>query len=841
MVNIFLQILKMSYAAGWLILAVMVLRLLFRRAPKNIRCILWALVGIRLICPLSFESAFSLVPKSETVETVTDWGIQYEESDTAFKTISQPPVNTRIAAVNERGEAVVPHQTDSISGQQARRRIASAVWILGVLGLGSYALLSYLRLYHKIREGVRLRGNIWLCDRIDSPFILGVFTPRIFLPSTIEGQQMYYVLAHERAHLKRHDHLWKPLGFLVLCVHWFNPLVWAAYYLLCKDIELACDECVIRDYDAQERKAYSTTLLECSISRRYIGACPVAFGEVSVKERIKSVLDYKKPRFWVTVVALVLCIVVALGFMTNPQTKDRTDGQKANVDQEEGNEKSVMPPADDVYDEEEVLRVAREWGEAFCNRDAEAIVALAEASVEEALRDRELLTGEPGAYGLGRQSFAWPLDDTCLVRVHSKEVKVNAPGYEIYDIHGNQAEITYYAVTSDPRVIVWRETLTVDVVGDQYQVSDWELRTFDHIASGSEFAACYQYISGTPMDYMANGLGESLEFTVLLSSQLNYLGLFEPETAVVTLLNLLDNPNKVQIERLSEERYDGKVDLRITFHEDGQQFLITMTRLGDSGTGISGMWVPQDYEPDILGRFLQMDWNEIEARRLTLTEDVASDFTDILCIAELPGLPMKMYGYNDEEYSFRGVAIQIGEDVNYFDWYYATSRFRYPSVYWKADDRQLQVSLYNFTGTGVSAEELHVLRQYDTGTLTDAAFGYSDYTTLLEERIGFTYDEASKTLHLLDLADSQEVAEIVGIPDTDEGGALLGIALGDNCEFILGDTIRYRVMVGFLVEDWATVQYEHMPILEAPVLIDYDENGELIFNLGKFRVVEDWE
>lgn len=310
MEQIFIKILNMSISAGWIVLAVVLLRNVLKKAPKYIRCILWAAVGIRLVCPFSFESIFSLVPSAETVPQE----IMLSHS---------PQLNTGIGSLDQVinpivSESFAPEPYESANPLQVLGFIAAVVWLTGVAAMLIYALFSYIALKKKVSASLNLRSDIFLCDNIDSPFILGMIKPRIFVPSGIDEQSLASVEAHERAHLARKDHWWKPLGYAMLCVHWFNPLIWLAYSLLCKDIELACDEKVIADMGLEEKKKYSSSLLNCSIDRRRIAACPLAFGEVGVKDRIKSVLNHKKATVWVVSSALIVCIIFCICFLTDP-------------------------------------------------------------------------------------------------------------------------------------------------------------------------------------------------------------------------------------------------------------------------------------------------------------------------------------------------------------------------------------------------------------------------------------------------------------------------------------------------------------------------------------------
>ena len=308
---IFLKILNMSITASWLVLAIVILRLILKKAPKAISVFMWALVGVRLICPFSFESILSLIPSAETVPQ----DIIYSEAPAIHSGV--PIFNSTVNPIIS--ENLAPEVGASVNPMQIIAFVASVVWIVGIVAMVLYTVISYFRIHRKVREAVPYQENIWLCDHIDTPFILGVIRPRIYLPSNMNEQDIEYVIAHEKAHLKRHDHWWKPLGFLLLVVYWFNPILWIAYILLCKDIELACDEKVIKDMGTEIKKPYSEALINCSVPRKMISACPLAFGEVGVKGRVKSVLNYKKPAFWIIVVAVVASIVVAVCFLTNPK------------------------------------------------------------------------------------------------------------------------------------------------------------------------------------------------------------------------------------------------------------------------------------------------------------------------------------------------------------------------------------------------------------------------------------------------------------------------------------------------------------------------------------------
>jgi len=313
--DVFLKILNMSIIAGWLILAILCVRFLFRKMPKWVSCLLWGIVAVRLIFPFSIESELSVLPSAEPIRSSTIVGgeiIPYVPSVDSTFAVVENTVNPILS------ETFAYQETESVAPLQVFTGIAGSIWLCGMVILLVFALGSMVRLSLLVRESVRYKGNVYLCDAVKSPFILGIIRPRIYLPSSLNEAEMEYIIAHEKAHLKRKDHLWKPFGYLILCVYWFNPLCWLAYILLCKDIELACDEKVIKDISFVSKKEYSRVLLACATQRHLVFACPLAFGEVGVKERVKSVLHYKKPALWISISAMLICGIIAVCFLTNP-------------------------------------------------------------------------------------------------------------------------------------------------------------------------------------------------------------------------------------------------------------------------------------------------------------------------------------------------------------------------------------------------------------------------------------------------------------------------------------------------------------------------------------------
>ncbi|MBR2876743.1 MAG: hypothetical protein IKC01_06375 [Clostridia bacterium] len=311
MADIFLKVVNMSISACWIVLAIILLRFVLKKAPKWINCLLWGIAGLRLVMPFSFESVFSLIPSAETISKPIDSPRPHFESGVP---IVDNQVNDYLKGNYFEGVTRPAGNFADIT------TILAVVWVVGIVALLIYTFVSFVRLKRKIGTAVLLRDNIFQSESVISPFVLGIIKSKIYLPFNMREQDMEHVIAHEQAHLRRKDHLWKPLGFLIFTLHWFNPMVLLGYILLCRDIELACDEKVVKEFNNEQKADYSQALLACSVNRRMIAACPVAFGEVGVKDRVKSVLTYKKPAFWLIIVAIIISIVVAVCFLTNPKT-----------------------------------------------------------------------------------------------------------------------------------------------------------------------------------------------------------------------------------------------------------------------------------------------------------------------------------------------------------------------------------------------------------------------------------------------------------------------------------------------------------------------------------------
>ena len=424
MAAVFLKLLNLSISASWLVLAVLVLRLISKRSPKWMNVLLWGIVALRLVLPFSIESALSLIPSAETVSPAA---VQFDPAPTITSGVSVID-NAVNPSLSEHFSAV---PTASVNPLYVWTEIAGWVWLIGLGAMLLYALVSYLRLRRRVRVSLPIQDYIYLCDAISSPFILGVVKPHIYLPSGLDEVQRQNVLSHERAHLARRDHWWKPLGFALLAVYWFNPVLWLAYALLCRDIELACDERVIRTMDESAVKTYSTVLLACSIPRKAVITCPLAFGEVGVKERVRNALHYKKPAFWIVVASAVVCIVVAVCFLTNPPTDTDAAGlvgfHREQVTYADVTDESGAQPSN-------VQLTAEETDAVYALLDALQYKRLGAASAMEDCYARLYFISAAG--------------ERCEIMLSEREMLVNpitgGKTARLYELHSGSAELRDY-------------------------------------------------------------------------------------------------------------------------------------------------------------------------------------------------------------------------------------------------------------------------------------------------------------------------------------------------------------------------------------------------------------
>lgn len=331
MTELFFEILNQSVNASIVVFAVLSLRFLLKKAPKRASVLLWGLVALRLLLPFSIESPFSLMPNTNwTRIAATEEEGFFDDAPPAAE--SDANYATDAMKLSDEIDGVYYYKASVIPTKTTGGRLATAltvVWIVGVAGMLLYLAVGSLRTFLRIRSAKRFTDNVYISENISSAFVFGVFRPRVFLPATLNAVNMSYAIEHENAHIRNFDHWKKLLGFLLLTLHWFNPVLWAAYFLFCRDLEMACDERVIKEYSPRQRADYAEALLACSAPRQGIPACPPAFGEISVKQRIRAALNYRKPAFWSVILTVLLCVAAAVCFLTSPTSGE---GEKESDD-----------------------------------------------------------------------------------------------------------------------------------------------------------------------------------------------------------------------------------------------------------------------------------------------------------------------------------------------------------------------------------------------------------------------------------------------------------------------------------------------------------------------------
>jgi len=547
--TIFSTVLNMSFTASFVIFAVILARLPLRKAPKIFSYLLWAVVLFRLLCPVSFSSSLSFLRMFDKAATETG-SMEYIPSDIVYTDKKEPQISTGEAKERTSkewdGEVLEARLVDK------KAAIAAYLWVFGVAVMWIHSAISLSYLRKKLAKAEHRKANVYQMEQLVTPFVLGIFRPRIYIPATLDKRERRFILLHERTHIQRGDHLIKLFAFFALTIHWFNPLVWIAFQLAEKDMEMSCDEAVMKCMDRDIRAEYSESLLRLSIGKRTTLAMPLAFGESDIKARIKNVMRYHKPELMVGVAAMAVVAVLVAALGCNPHSTAAG-----------------------------TFSFAEKWAEAFCARDADAIVSMISEEMKDVLDENGILITGEDYFSFGWSS-PWPWDTSYDDNM--------VPSYKILDETDSSAEILYYAWVSDPHVTVWREKLTYHIEGENRIVDTEELKFLDSISTMEEFKKAYfGGIEGTSMDYLSNGAGESLNHNALQDQENRfYADLFSPESAAAYLLNLSDEAGVVNVS--SEKSEDGNTLVKIRFSSD-ETSVIYVTMVQPYGEG--GIWVPQ--------------------------------------------------------------------------------------------------------------------------------------------------------------------------------------------------------------------------------------------------------
>ena len=594
--QIFLTFLYKNMTVSVVIIAVLLARFLLRKMPKKYSYILWLIVGIRMIFDLPFAtniSVFNLfrgfAKHTSTVETMLAGSHRTNlqgSTDLLNKTDT-----TGAAAAHASRSTVVEAMTHTLTTSQMVLGILGLLWLIVVALFVTYGIYSYVKCRLLVRTAVIARDitpdshkkknnvSVWECDRIPSPFVLGIIRSRIYIPFRMPKQEQAYILAHEECHIRRLDPLWKLIAFLLLAVYWWNPLVWIAFFYMVRDMEMSCDEAVIEQFGNEIKQGYSNSLLSFAMERHPYSFAPVAFGEGDAGRRIKNVLNFKKPHTWVAILVFVLLVVVGVSCLTNGKDKISSetvsDTENSQMQQTAVETTEAPMSSDNNSTVQESLQSVDKWAQAYAARDVRTIQDMATDDAKNELKEENLLD-DNGNFGW---SSPWPWFDE----------ESGMPAYQITQSDDTSATILYYAQVSDPHVTVWKETLQYTRKDDKIEIAHEELQMLNFIASGSEFENAYpKGIQNTPMDYQANGLGETLNEHAISANGMSPDGeynLTDPMEAAQYLLNLLRNDDKVEI--TADKKDKTQVELKVHFTEDDITHHITMIR----PWGEDGIWV----------------------------------------------------------------------------------------------------------------------------------------------------------------------------------------------------------------------------------------------------------
>lgn len=594
--QIFLTFLYKNMTVSVVIIAVLLARFLLRKMPKKYSYILWSIVGIRMIFDLPFAtniSVFNLfrgfAKHTSTVETMLAGSHRtnlQRSTDLLNKTDT-----TGAAAAHASRSTAVEAMTHTLTTSQTVLGILGLLWLIVVALFVTYGIYSYVKCRLLVRTAVIARDitpdshkkknnvSVWECDRIPSPFVLGIIRSRIYIPFRMPKQEQAYILAHEECHIRRLDPLWKLIAFLLLAVYWWNPLVWCAFFYMVRDMEMSCDEAVIEQFGNEIKQGYSNSLLSFAMERHPYSFAPVAFGEGDAGRRIKNVLNFKKPHTWVAILVFVLLVVVGVSCLTNGKDKISSetvsDTENSQMQQTAVETTEAPMSSDNSSTVQESLQSVDKWTQAFAARDVRTIQDMATDDAKNELKEENLLD-DNGNFGW---SSPWPWFDE----------ESGMPAYQITQSDDTSATILYYAQVSDPHVTIWKETLQYTRKDDKIEIAHEELQMLNFIASGSEFENAYpKGIQNTPMDYQANGLGETLNEHAISANGMSPDGeynLTDPMEAAQYLLNLLRNDGKVEI--TADKKDKTQVELKVHFTEDDITHHITMIR----PWGEDGIWV----------------------------------------------------------------------------------------------------------------------------------------------------------------------------------------------------------------------------------------------------------
>lgn len=567
--EIFIKLFNMSITASYVILIIMAVRIPLKKFPKKYSYALWSIAGLRLVFPFSLKSVFSLFNLSFFTDiNIGNSGPEYIPLNIGYA--NTPAVNTGIVPINNAVNSLMPAAEvyNSVNPMQIWIAAAVFIWISGIVLILGYEAFLLFRTKKLVKQAVLYKENIYECNNIPTPFVIGLIKPKIYIPFRLNKAKLSYILYHEKYHIKRHDNLIKSIAFLLAAVYWFNPFIWAAYFCMIRDMEMSCDEKVISEMGNSIIKDYSTSLLSFASNRRRLPLGPLAFGESAAGKRIKNILSFKTPKMWISAAGVLTIIIIGAVCLTN-------------------GEKTVNANDYDTFIADNI----KTWANAFCGRDGKTIAKMASP---ECLADMNLSVEFDTEYNSFGWSSPWPFFGLAELSMEESVIeekpakKTDEERYNIV-IHPDNAsaDIFYYALVSDPHVFVWKETLTFEIKNDNFIMTSEKIDFLDSISSKEDFFKAYPYeiTEDSQMNYTTNGLGEILNNNAKSEYQL-YRELFNPKTALLSILNI--QSEAVETETITE---NNKCYVIIKFKENTDKIKVLMTQ----PYGKDGVWLPQKY------------------------------------------------------------------------------------------------------------------------------------------------------------------------------------------------------------------------------------------------------
>ena len=617
MYSVFVDVVEMSIIASVSIIVLLLLRPFMRKFfPRIITYLLWGIVLFRLLCPVSFQSPISILklsnapfmamlfPPEENVQGVLseeetfEYGISDEVVVLADEVVTQTVVNGEIVEESQ------DYQPIEVTKVPVWKWLLPVIWIIGIGAITGYGVGSYISLKRELVGAVKEKDGIYSSDYIKTAFVSGFIFPRIYIPSDLKESKKEFVILHEQIHKERRDSFFRLLAYIALAVHWFNPFVWAAFYLSGMDMEVSCDEAVMRKAKRDIRKEYAAALLEMASGKHFLFAGFPTFGENQTKTRIQAVVNYKRKSIAVVIAGFVIVVVLILVLASDP----KWSGEQSSVSRANTNEE-IEKGRREAFTKAKI----EEWARAFCSRDGDAIITLSRPEARKVFEEGMLLVEGAEEISFGWSS-PWPVLETdCWVK----------------NLEENQATILYYARTSDPHVTVWVEYLGFEMgedfeTEDDFRVTSSEIIFLDSIDDIVEFVLAYEGgINDTPMDYLTNGLGEALNENAKENRDNEwYKDLFSPETAAIRLLNL--DAEKVTID-LSEGRSEGEVVIALMF-EDSENSIVLQGIKMIQPFGEDGIWIPQNYTDSVFMKDGNNYFNNYEFYKQELGENFLEEY-----------------------------------------------------------------------------------------------------------------------------------------------------------------------------------------------------------------------